>query len=321
MQIRQSLSTIPDNSFFVKMTLPRRLNYNPSSRRSVKPRHRQRKVAHQLPSVVHPVAALSSSQDAIQLCSANQRLIDLDFKKEGKRIDIDQITSQMLLMLSKDTTVQQPSVLEQLNEVKMQEKKIDNQISALRTSHKNVLCKHKSFDIFDTSLCQIELSKQSAIKTLLYESNSSTKKQRDELTAVTNLKHAKQRLHLKNMYLSLCQSYVRRLDGNALSYSNGKGKGVVIKREVLSMAASDQRMKRWNTKRFQKRKNLPQHSRRILKDWIDEHIDAPHPTDGEKKALAEAAKITIEQVSNWFVNARVRYVPKRLKALECLHRA
>ena len=298
------------------MTLPRRLNYNPSTRRGAKARHSRKKLnsgSQQLPSVIQPVVALSSSQDAIKLCNANQRLINFEFNHEGKHTSIEHITSQMLLMLPKTLTANQPSVVEQLDDIKVKEKKKDHQIKALRMSHKNTLCKHKSFRIFDTALSQIELEEQAAIKNLLDNSkNPLAERQQDELIAVTNLKYAKQRLQLKTKYLSLCQRYVLKVDSKVVSYHD---KSVVRKRDPFSMDASERRMKRWNTKRFQKRKNLPQQSRLILKAWIDDHIDAPHPTDSEKKALAEAARITIEQVSNWFVNARVRYVPKQLKVL------
>ena len=120
---------------------------------------------------------------------------------------------------------------------------------------------------------KLSLKKDGANKLLDKSKNPLAKQQQDELIAVTNLKYAKQRLHLKTKYLSLCQRYMLKLDSKVASFSNKEGKGVVRNPEPLSMAASERVMRRWNTKRFQKRRNLPQQSRRILKAWIDDHIE------------------------------------------------
>ena len=97
-----------------------------------------------------------------------------------------------------------------------------------------------------------------------------------------------------------------KVDSKVVSYQIRKGR--VLLENVNHFPWSKRTYRRWNTKRFQKRRNLPQQSRRILKAWIDDHIDAPHPTDSEKKLSLKQQESQFEQVSNWFVNARVRYV-------------
>ena len=46
--------------------------------------------------------------------------------------------------------------------------------------------------------------------------------------------------------------------------------------------------------------------RDVLKRWIVEHFDAPWPTPMEKRRLAEQTGFSVAQISNFFINARVR---------------
>jgi hypothetical protein len=46
--------------------------------------------------------------------------------------------------------------------------------------------------------------------------------------------------------------------------------------------------------------------RDILKRWIVEHFDAPWPTPSMKRRLAEQTGFSVAQISNFFINARVR---------------
>lgn len=63
---------------------------------------------------------------------------------------------------------------------------------------------------------------------------------------------------------------------------------------------------------FRKRRgNLPKEATRILKRWFDSHLDSPYPTEDEKRALVEETRLDINQVANWFINARRRRKDKR----------
>jgi hypothetical protein len=44
----------------------------------------------------------------------------------------------------------------------------------------------------------------------------------------------------------------------------------------------------------------------VLRGWLFDHIDYPYPSDEEKRQLAEKASLSMGQINNWFVNARVR---------------
>lgn len=52
---------------------------------------------------------------------------------------------------------------------------------------------------------------------------------------------------------------------------------------------------------------------KILKDWMDEHIDHPYPTEKDKEELKNKTGLTSSQISNWMANTRRRQKarPKR----------
>ncbi|KAB2042911.1 hypothetical protein ES319_D02G250400v1 [Gossypium barbadense] len=53
-------------------------------------------------------------------------------------------------------------------------------------------------------------------------------------------------------------------------------------------------------------RGLPESSVSILRAWLFEHFLHPYPKDSEKIMLARQTGLTRSQVSNWFINARVR---------------
>ncbi|KAJ4979750.1 hypothetical protein NE237_010530 [Protea cynaroides] len=53
-------------------------------------------------------------------------------------------------------------------------------------------------------------------------------------------------------------------------------------------------------------RGLPERSVAILRAWLFEHFLHPYPTDTDKDMLASQTGLTRNQVSNWFINARVR---------------
>ncbi|WAR51887.1 hypothetical protein PtB15_1B323 [Puccinia triticina] len=55
-----------------------------------------------------------------------------------------------------------------------------------------------------------------------------------------------------------------------------------------------------------RRGKLPSAVTAILKGWLMAHTTHPYPTEEEKKSLCQETNLTMNQVSNWFINARRR---------------
>ncbi|XP_060194475.1 BEL1-like homeodomain protein 11 [Lycium barbarum] len=53
-------------------------------------------------------------------------------------------------------------------------------------------------------------------------------------------------------------------------------------------------------------RGLPETSVTILRSWLFEHFLHPYPNDSEKLMLSSQTGLSKNQVSNWFINARVR---------------
>ncbi|KAI4306760.1 hypothetical protein L6164_030009 [Bauhinia variegata] len=53
-------------------------------------------------------------------------------------------------------------------------------------------------------------------------------------------------------------------------------------------------------------RGLPDQAVAVLRTWLFEHFLHPYPSDSEKHLLAQQTGLSRSQVSNWFINARVR---------------
>ncbi|ONI24470.1 hypothetical protein PRUPE_2G241700 [Prunus persica] len=53
-------------------------------------------------------------------------------------------------------------------------------------------------------------------------------------------------------------------------------------------------------------RGLPEHAVAVLRTWLFEHFLHPYPSDSEKQMLAQQTGLSRTQVSNWFINSRVR---------------
>lgn len=63
-----------------------------------------------------------------------------------------------------------------------------------------------------------------------------------------------------------------------------------------------------------RRGNLPKSVTMVLKTWLVKHVKHPYPTEEEKHALAKETKLTMNQISNWFINARRRILQPLLES-------
>jgi len=64
-----------------------------------------------------------------------------------------------------------------------------------------------------------------------------------------------------------------------------------------------------------RRGNLPKTATNILKKWLFDHLFHPYPTEEEKSALAQQTGLTMNQISNWFINARRRILQPMLESV------
>ncbi|KAJ4965253.1 hypothetical protein NE237_017102 [Protea cynaroides] len=93
--------------------------------------------------------------------------------------------------------------------------------------------------------------------------------------------------------------------------ASGNSKGVAISRlryvdQQLRQQRALQQLGMMQQHAWRPQRGLPESSVSILRAWLFEHFLHPYPKDSDKIMLARQTGLTRSQVSNWFINARVR---------------
>jgi len=70
-----------------------------------------------------------------------------------------------------------------------------------------------------------------------------------------------------------------------------------------------------NANHRSRRGNLPKSSTNILKKWLFDHLFHPYPTEEEKSSLSLQTNLNLNQISNWFINARRRTLQPMLESV------
>ncbi|KAI3665763.1 hypothetical protein L6452_44394 [Arctium lappa] len=92
--------------------------------------------------------------------------------------------------------------------------------------------------------------------------------------------------------------------------SSGVTKGETPRLKLLEQSLRQQRafhqMGMMEQEAWRPQRGLPERSVNILRAWLFEHFLHPYPSDADKHLLARQTGLSRNQVSNWFINARVR---------------
>ncbi|KAJ0726881.1 putative transcription factor Homeodomain-TALE-BEL family [Helianthus annuus] len=92
--------------------------------------------------------------------------------------------------------------------------------------------------------------------------------------------------------------------------SSGVTKGETPRLKLLELSLRQQRafhqMGMMEQEAWRPQRGLPERSVSILRAWLFEHFLHPYPSDADKHLLARQTGLSRSQVSNWFINARVR---------------
>ncbi|KAE9606736.1 putative transcription factor Homeodomain-TALE-BEL family [Lupinus albus] len=92
--------------------------------------------------------------------------------------------------------------------------------------------------------------------------------------------------------------------------STGLTKGETPRLKMLEQSLRQQRafhqMGMMEQDAWRPQRGLPERSVNILRAWLFEHFLHPYPSDADKHLLARQTGLSRNQVSNWFINARVR---------------
>eukprot|EP01018_Ginkgo_biloba_P012684 Gb_36166 [translate_table: standard] len=92
--------------------------------------------------------------------------------------------------------------------------------------------------------------------------------------------------------------------------STGSGKGETSRLRFVDQQLRQQRALQQlgmiQQHAWRPQRGLPERSVSVLRAWLFEHFLHPYPKDADKHMLARQTGLTRSQVSNWFINARVR---------------
>ncbi|KAL1333029.1 hypothetical protein HN51_061792 [Arachis hypogaea] len=92
--------------------------------------------------------------------------------------------------------------------------------------------------------------------------------------------------------------------------TTGLTKGETPRLKMLEQSLRQQRafhqMGMMEQEAWRPQRGLPERSVNILRAWLFEHFLHPYPSDADKHLLARQTGLSRNQVSNWFINARVR---------------
>ncbi|XP_042469156.1 homeobox protein ATH1-like isoform X1 [Zingiber officinale] len=183
----------------------------------------------------------------------------------------------------------------------------------------------ETLDNVDSQMCQEANRKKSELLTMLqlvdHSYNHCLEQMQDVMASFVSLiqsstsdRHARFALHSVS---SLYKSLKRRITSLVIliAQQSGaeklKGKEKNLESSLLQKQWALQQLKKSEQQSWRPQRGLPEKSVSVLRTWMFENFlhpvdDLRYPKDNEKHLLAIKSGLTRSQVSNWFINARVR---------------
>ncbi|XP_047323933.1 homeobox protein ATH1 [Impatiens glandulifera] len=90
------------------------------------------------------------------------------------------------------------------------------------------------------------------------------------------------------------------------SNNGGEEDGTTLDTSFIQKRWALQQLRRKDHQLWRPQRGLPEKSVSVLRAWMFQNFLHPYPKDAEKHLLAVKSGLTRSQVSNWFINARVR---------------
>ncbi|XP_073018820.1 BEL1-like homeodomain protein 4 isoform X1 [Primulina eburnea] len=95
-------------------------------------------------------------------------------------------------------------------------------------------------------------------------------------------------------------------DGGTSGITKGETPRLKILEQSLRQQRAFHQIGMMQQEAWRPQRGLPDRSVNILRAWLFEHFLHPYPSDADKHLLARQTGLSRNQVSNWFINARVR---------------
>ncbi|XP_061998611.1 BEL1-like homeodomain protein 9 [Rosa rugosa] len=113
---------------------------------------------------------------------------------------------------------------------------------------------------------------------------------------------------LKNAILDKLQSKGKSSVGDFSHVKDGiRGVSGVSRRGFHSQNPSHENLtNNFHLSEIRSQRGLPENAVAVMRTWLFEHFLHPYPSDSEKQMLAQQTGLSRTQVSNWFINSRVR---------------
>ncbi|XP_042492513.1 homeobox protein ATH1-like [Macadamia integrifolia] len=109
------------------------------------------------------------------------------------------------------------------------------------------------------------------------------------------------------LYKSLRERITNQILAIGEDLSSGRNReGTSFKSSFIQKQWALQQLRRRDHQTWRPQRGLPEKSVSVLRAWMFENFLHPYPKDAEKHLLAIRSGLTRNQVSNWFINARVR---------------